>query len=157
MEKQINIEKIGIEFVERKDTSLNHMIGKEMRFNCWKRLIKKYKLQRINHGSDRVWFYGNKEIDLSLRFEQGWDDDKMLLELTDIYHYHRYYEKSNEEINNDLIHQESFVSILRKHAENLVKITASNNKSTINTLSEDVVADCLIDAYIKLRDSGQLL
>lgn len=139
---------LGVRFVKHDDENLNSLIGKRMAFDYWD-IMQKCNLHYIDVGqNDKVDFYGNKDIDLCLRFVEDWDDDVMVLELTDVFRYPELYEKSNEEINNDLIHANAMGLAIKKEIESLL--------STGKGIDDNTFTDCQIDAYEKLRNEGRL-
>lgn len=139
---------LGVRFVKHDDKNLNSLIGKKMPFDYWD-IMGKFNLHYIDIGqNDKVDFYGNKDIDLCLRFIEDWDDDIMLLELTDIFRYPEFYEKSNEEINNDLIRAMALGLAIKKEIESII--------TTGKGIDDNIFTDCQIDAYEKLRDEGRL-
>lgn len=138
----------GVRFVKHNDKDLNSLIGKRMSFDYWD-IMEKLNLHYINIGqNDKVDFYGNKEIDLCLKFVEDWDDDVMFLELTNVFRYPEFYEKSKDEINNDLIHATAMGFAIKKEIGSLLK--------NGHGIDDNDWADCQIDSYEKLRNEGRL-
>lgn len=134
---------VGVNLIERTYENLNKLIGYDMDFEFWE-IIKKCNLNYLDIGqNDSIYFYANKEIDLCLRFKEIFKDDVMTLQLTDIYHFPKFYKKSSEEINNDLICSYGMFLAIKKEAGSLLE----NGHS----IDDNTFTDCLIDSYEKLK------
>ncbi len=147
--KQMFGEKIGVNFIEHDDNDLKSLIGKKMAFDYWD-IMSKLNLHYIDVGqNDKIDYYGNKEVDICLRFEEDWDDDRRLLELTDVYRYPKCYEKSKEQVNKELILANAIGLALKKEVGSLL--------STGNSIDDNTFNDCQIDAYLMLKENNKLL
>jgi hypothetical protein len=88
---------------------------------------------------------------LCLRFEDDYDDDDetiWVIKLTDVYHYPILYEKTDSEINEEMIHSYAMALGLKKEIESF--------RTTGKRIDKNTFEDCKIDAYITLRDEGRL-
>jgi hypothetical protein len=140
----------GVRFIKHNHKDINSLVGERWTFDIWENIfIKVYDLHYIKVGkSDKVCFYGNKQNDLCLRFVQDFSDEDLIFMLTDVYRYPEFYEKSKDEINNDLIHSTAMGLAIRKELKSLLK-----NEHGID---DNDFSDCLIDAYQKLKNEGRL-
>lgn len=108
-------------------------------------IIKKYKLKNLYLGNgDKVDYYANEQLNICLRFEEDFINEDYASKLTDIYQYPDYYEKSAEEINNEMIAAAAIVLGIKKQFEVL---------HTGEKIDHD---DLLIDAYLHLKNNKQL-
>jgi len=138
---------LGVRFVKL-DGDYQNLVGQRIQVDYWD-LMEKRNLHYIDVGqNDRVYFYGNKELDICFKFEEDWQDDILFLHLTGVFHYPEIYEKSNEEINYDLINAAAMQMAIKKEVQSLIETGKSIDANTYN--------DCQIDAYVNLRDNGRL-
>lgn len=139
-------EKIGVRLIEHKNKNLKSLIGKSMIFESWT-IIDEYEMHLIDMPSnDKIFFYGNKSLDLCFRFEEEWDDRCIrFLELTDVFYYPEFYEKSNEQMNSELINSYAIGLSIKNHLFNDDKV------------DENTYANYKIEAYEQLKKNNRLL
>ncbi|MBK9723293.1 MAG: hypothetical protein IPO78_17155 [Saprospiraceae bacterium] len=116
-------EKIGYRLEKSDERMFDCFIGKVFVANkCG--LITECDLHYIDIGqNDKISFYGNKEFDLCLRFEDMEIGEEFYMQLTDVFKYPVAYEKSAEQIENEKRHLDSFAYELKEHIN---KLTSKN-------------------------------
>lgn len=115
-------EKIGYILEKSEERRFDCFIGKVFTNKCG--LITECDLHYIDIGqNDKISFYGRKEIDLCLRFENVEIGEEFYIQLTDVFKYPVAYEKSAEQIESEKRHLDSFMYELKEHIN---KLTSKN-------------------------------
>jgi hypothetical protein len=142
---------IGVRFIKNIDNEFNALINTTMGYKDWIDLMDDF-FHYIDIGqNDKVYFYGNAENDVCLRFVEDWDDTIHLLELTDVYYYPKYYYKSDEQKNEEAIHNLAIVYALIEHTSTI------SETNELKKIDDDAFANIKIIAYKELKEKNRLI